>query len=81
MVDGVEERTTGGTVFGLLVDVIGRNVNFEFVFEERETLTQRDVVTHELIGVDDTVGRGISVREIGLCHFRTSAQCNRVVEV
>ena len=34
-----------------------------------------------LLVFDDTVGCGISIREIGLCHFRTSAQCDGVVEV
>ena len=81
LVDGVEEGTTGGAVFGLLVDVVGRDVNLEFVLEEREALTQGDVVTLELVGLDDTVGRRISVREIGLCHFRTTAQRDGVVEV
>ena len=81
LIDGVEKGTTGGAVFGLLVDVVGRDVNLEFVLEEGEALTQGDVVTLELVGLDDTVGRRISVREIGLGHFRTTAQRDGVVEV
>ena len=64
-----------------MIDVIRRNIDFQFVLEEGEVLPQRDVVPFEFIGFDDTVGCGISVREIGLCHFCTSAQCDGVVEV
>ena len=79
VVQGVHDRTTTGTVLGIGVYIVQRQVYIQFLVEQRVVLTEREGITLIRVVGYHTIGIGVGIREIGTNLLGTTAYRNRVV--